>query len=148
MFDLLFDEFPSLCPFENTVFTNNKYAYNLLLKCGIVNETLQCPKCNSLLKLCNYSAFNDGFAYKCSNLRCNKILSTKYDSVFGKFTLEFKKIFMGIYSFIFNFHIYQAEHFSDVSKGSYLKLKDLIVSRMAKLQEDDVFIGGENVGPI
>jgi transposase-like protein len=144
MFEMIENELRTLSPYAD-IFMSNTAAYDFLRRCGVVKEHNPCPKCQTPLKIGNYSAFIDGLGYKCPERGCRKQISAKYNTPFSSLSLELKKILRCIYAFTINLHVYQAELMTEVSKPTFLKIRDMILSRIENFQEEDVVLGGDGV---
>ncbi|KAG0434362.1 hypothetical protein DMUE_5214 [Dictyocoela muelleri] len=133
MFDLLIEEFITMCPSNGDVFTSNIAAYDLLRRRGIVNEHNLCPSCGSVLISFNLSKYKDGFSCIGTSNICNIHFSANRNTIFESFTIKFKKILMAIYCFVFNYHIFKSAQFFNITKPTYINIIDLIISKMQDL---------------
>lgn len=121
------------------MFWDDEIAYNYLLSNNVMKREVECSACKNIMLLKNNVIFIRR-VFICPNRKCNNKRKLNFKSEFENVKLDFSKIIKIIYTYVYNYNIYQSLNFCQITKPTYIKIKDIITR---KLIIDDEKLGGK-----
>jgi hypothetical protein len=75
--------------------------------------------------------FVENKGYRCRGKKCKKVCSLKAGTKFSGFRIEFKKILLCIYYFVFSSPNYLAASMIGIAEGTYIEFRSLLMEIIA-----------------
>lgn len=133
------DEIHNLNPYID-IFVDDFAANKFLLKHHVLRNEVTCRKCNSKMHSLLESFYKGFFIWK--NYKCKNKKKLNAESLFEGSKVEYFKILRVIYCYVFDYNLYQAVNFCQLSKPTFLKIKYIITFNLELLNQK---IGGEDL---
>ncbi len=87
----------------------------------------------------------DKRGYRCKEKKCKGTSSLKQGSKFYPMKIKFKKILRGFYCWAYSYTNYQAVNMCQVSEGTYIEIKNMIMDVFAETQAKVELIPGTGI---
>lgn len=112
-----------------SIFTSDRYAYMFLRETKIFKSVIDCSSCSSIMYLNKTDYHEEGF-FKCQNKNCKNKRTNKSNSLFEGVRINSSQITRVIYCILYEYNLIQGTSLCNISKPTYIRLKDIILSNL------------------